>query len=166
MPLRATIIASPETLSDMLLAAEDRYREGEELLLAQEFDGCVYLFGYSVEMWLKAACMQLRGANATVGVMTVLPTLKPLLRFLTPGITRFDYHDLSLLAACVIWLRNAAGRPLSTAMLTALQVHVINGIYAEWMVDMRYRRSGLVATDAWAALQNAWWARNNWTQLT
>jgi len=31
MPLRATIKASPETLSDMLLAAEDRYQDTANL---------------------------------------------------------------------------------------------------------------------------------------
>lgn len=43
MPLRNLITASPETLSDMLLAADDRYQEAEELLMQQRFDGCVYL---------------------------------------------------------------------------------------------------------------------------
>jgi hypothetical protein len=42
MPLRVLIKASPETLSDILLAAEDRYREAEELIVLQKFDGAVY----------------------------------------------------------------------------------------------------------------------------
>ena len=61
MPLRSLVKASPETLSDLLLAAEDRYGEAEDLLMHQRFDGSVYLFGYSCEMWMKAACLRLRG---------------------------------------------------------------------------------------------------------
>ena len=51
MPLRSIVKAYPEMLSDMLLAAQDQYREAEDLLVQQQFDGCAYLFGYAAEMW-------------------------------------------------------------------------------------------------------------------
>jgi len=81
MPLRQIILASPETLSDMLLAAEDRYQDAEELLAQRRFDGCVYLLGSSAEMWLKAVCMRPRGLSPTDLVMPALPALKKLEHF-------------------------------------------------------------------------------------
>src|SRR5207237_3071418 len=98
MPLRQAILASPETLSDMLLAAEDRYREAEELLLDQEFDGAVYLLGYAAEMWLKATCLRLRGHGPTVQVKDTLGTLKAFMRNVAPSVPFSDYHDLSFFA--------------------------------------------------------------------
>src|SRR5258708_36523023 len=98
MALRSLVKASPETLSDMLLAAEDRYQEGEDLLVQQRFDGSVYLFGYSCEMWLKAACLRLRGLGPTASVKSALPALKTWMKYKAPAVSFENYHDLSYLA--------------------------------------------------------------------
>src|SRR5690242_15840363 len=87
MPLRNSILASPETLADMLLAADDRYQEAEDLLEHQRFDGCVYLFGYSAEMWLKAVCLRLRSIPPAGIVMSALPPLKKWMKAVAPQVT-------------------------------------------------------------------------------
>jgi hypothetical protein len=166
MPLRAAIKASPETLSDMLLAAEDRYLEAEDLLVQQRFDGCVYLLGYATEMWLKAACLRLRSLGPPTQVKAALAALKSYMKLSAPGVIFSDYHDLAYFAACIAHLRQHLGRPLPLALATELQSRVVNGLYPEWLVDMRYRRSGLTAADAWSALLNAWWVKSNWPSLT
>ena len=165
MPLRQFIRNSPETLSDMLLAADDRYLEGEELLLAQRFDGCVYLFGYAAEMWLKAACLRLRGNGPASPVKAGLPALRAWMKGVAPHVLFTDYHDLAFLAACVRTLRDGAGRPLPSDLATELQDRVMAGLHERWVVDMRYRRSALAAADAWAALLDTWWVKNNWPCL-
>ncbi|MDB5301392.1 MAG: hypothetical protein JWO87_3055 [Phycisphaerales bacterium] len=166
MPLRNTVKGFPETLSDMLLAADDRYREAEALLVEHEFDGCVYLLGYAAEMWLKAACLRLRGLSATVLVKGALPPLKKWMQSTVPSTTFTDYHDLSYLAECVFQLRLAQGRPLAVPLAVELRTLIVSGLHGEWIVDMRYRRSGLSAADAWSALSQAWWMKNNWLSLT
>lgn len=167
MPLRAIIKNSPETLSDVLLAAEDRYLEAEELLVSQRYDGAVYLLGYSVEMWLKASCLRLRGLGPATVVKAALPPLKTWgLTQTVPPIPFGDYHDLSFFAECIIRLRSTQSRPLPPSLMSELQTHVVNGMYAEWIMDMRYRRSAITSSDAWAALSNAWWVKSNWTNLT
>ncbi len=165
MPLRATISASPETLTDILLAADDRYQEAEELLLSQRYDGCVYLLGYAAEMWLKAACLRLRGHGPLVQVMSALPTLKKWMKTISPTVPFADYHDLSFFSECLARLRAQQGRPLPVALETELRGRIATGLYDEWMVDMRYRRSALTAADAWSALLNAWWMKTNLVQL-
>jgi hypothetical protein len=166
MPLRSIIKASPETLSDMLFAADDRYREAEELLRQHRFDGCVYLLGYAAEMWLKSACFRLRSIGPTARVMVALPPLRLWMRQAAPHVLFTDWHDLAYLAQAVIQLRIQQRRPLPPRMVSELQSHVVNGIHSEWLVDMRYRRSSLSAAEAWAALVNTWWVSNNWVLLT
>jgi hypothetical protein len=77
-----------------------------------------------------------------------------------------DFHDLAFLAETVAQLRQQQGRPLSLTLAAELQSRVVNGLYQEWLVDMRYRRSGLTAVDAWTALVNTWWLKHNWLSLT
>ena len=166
MPLRQTVLSSPETLSDLLLAADDRYREAEELLVAQELDGCVYLFGYSVEMWLKSACLRLRGHGPVDQVMAALPPLKSWMKHVAPATTFTSYHDLNYLGACVLELRLHQARPVVGTLLTDFRARILTAMHDGWIVDMRYRRSGLTAQDAWDALVNAWWMKQNWTSLT
>lgn len=166
MPLRLMVQASPETLSDMLLAADDRYNEAEELLVQQRFDGAAYLLGYAAEMRLKATCLRLRGHGPTTQVWSALPPLKAWMRTVAPTVRFTNYHDLAFFAECVGQLRVHGGRPLPTYLGAELRSQVINGLHAEWIVDMRYRRSGLTGPDAWSVLLNAWWVRSNWVSLT
>src|SRR5882672_3302247 len=105
MALRATVKAYPETLSDILVAADDRYQEAEDLLVQQRFDGCVYLLGYASEMWLKAACLRLRSLGPTALVKAALPALKAWMKTVAPAASLTNYHDLSYWAECVLQLR-------------------------------------------------------------
>lgn len=167
MPLRVIIKNAPETLSDVLLAAEDRYLDAEELLVAQRYDGAVYLLGYAVEMWLKVVCLRLRGIGPVDELKGALPPLKSWgSRQAVPPIPFGDYHDLSFFAECIVRLRSDQHRPLPPLLSSELQAQVVNGLYAERIVDMRYRRSGLTSSDAWTALSNAWWVKCNWISLT
>jgi hypothetical protein len=165
MPLRAIVLASPETLADIVLAADERYTEAEELLLLGRYDACVYLLGYAVEMWLKAACFRLRGISPSTPVKPALPALKKWLKVVVPAIVPLDYHDLSFWSECAIQLRAHAGRPMPPATIVELRDTICTGLHEEWIVEMRYRRCGLNAADAWKALEQAWWMKSNWVHL-
>lgn len=165
MALRAIVKNSPETLSDLLLAAQDRYLEGEELLLQHRFDGSVYLFGYAAEMWLKAACLRLRAIGPTGHVKSALGPLKQWMKQSAPGVNFTDFHDLSFYANCIWELRAALGRPLSIVLSTEMRVRIVDGLHEGWIVDMRYRRAGLAVDDAWNAMQSAWWLKTKWIDL-
>lgn len=165
MPVRAHVANNPETLSDLLLAAEDRYADAEELLVQCRFDGAVYLLGYAAEIWLKAVCLKLRGAIPTSQVKAALGPLKAFMTLTAPHVAFTNYHDLSYLVECVAALRLSAGRPLPAALETELRTRV-GGLHGEWIVDMRYRRVGVTSAEVWAALINAWWLKTNWVHLT
>jgi hypothetical protein len=166
MPLRQTIQASSgETLSDMLLAANDRYQDAEELLAQRRYDGCVYLFGLSAEMWLKAVCMRLRGLTPADLVMPALSALKAWMKHNSPTVLWTDYHDLSFFVRSIEALRSDVGRPLVPDLRLELNTRMVAGLHDEWIVDMRYRRSGITDPQAWHLLENAWWIKSNWVQL-
>ena len=167
MPLRAHVEANPETLSDFLLAADDRYREAEKLLEAEEYDGCVYLLGYAVEIWLKSSCLRLRKVGPTDRVLDALSALKGVMEMIAPRVPCPKYwrHDLSYFVECMHHLRTRAKRPLSPAVEQELRQQISSGLYEEWAVEMRYRRSALTAFDAWKAFKNARWMKKNWVKL-
>jgi hypothetical protein len=148
-----------------LLAAEDRYREAEEMLIAHEFDGAVYLLGYAVEMWLKASCLRLRGHGPMAPVKAALTPLRKWMATVAPSVAFTDYHDLFFFAECVTQLRLLHARPLTGTLAAELRSEISNGLHNEWTVEMRYRHCGLGAADAWAALLQAWWLKTNWAKL-
>ena len=165
MPLRAAILSSPETFSDIILAAEDRYKDAEELLLADRFDACVYLLGYAAEMWVKAVCLLLHLVPPSASVKASLPAIKKWMKVKAPTVVAADYHDLVFWTECAIQLRSDAGRPVPPVLAGEFRRTMAIGFYEEWIVDMRYRRCNLTVTDAWVALERASWVRTNWARL-
>ncbi|MGD0539876.1 MAG: hypothetical protein ABSB33_00020 [Tepidisphaeraceae bacterium] len=149
----------------MLLAAEDRYQDAEELLAQRRYDGCVYLLGFSAEMWLKAVCMRLRGLTPADLVMPALPALRKLMKQIAPAVLFTDYHDLSFYVRSIEALRLDMLRPLAPDLQRELNAKMISVLYAEWIVDMRYRRSGRTEPQAWQSLESAWWIKSNWIQF-
>jgi hypothetical protein len=134
-------------------------------LVQQRYDGCVYVLGYAAEMWLKAVCLTLRNHPPTAPVLPALPVLRAWMKLTAPQVPFTNYHDLAYLAQCVVELRAAQGRPLSMPLQGELQARITRGLHEGWIVDMRYRRLGLPASEAWAALDNAWWLRRYWVHL-
>jgi len=152
----------------MQLAAKDRCRDAEELFLRQRFDGCVYLLGFAAEMWLKIVCMTLNplGSKFDDDVMTAMKKLKQSMRQRTPAVKCKDFHDLEFFVRCIEELRLRKGDPLPPPRQTELRSRMIQGIYEEWIVDMRYRRSNLTEVDAQSALENVWWIQSTWDDFT
>ncbi|HWL94516.1 MAG TPA: hypothetical protein VNT79_13405 [Phycisphaerae bacterium] len=63
MPLRYRILSTPETVQDLVLASDQKYWEGIELLLAGRRGAGIYLLGFAAEMILKAAVFRIDGAR-------------------------------------------------------------------------------------------------------
>src|SRR5580658_5603332 len=121
MPLRSLISTSLETISDFVLAAQDRYEEAETLLQNDQFDGAVYLLGYAAEMWLKVSCLRLQQLRPSDPVRPALAPLRRKMRQIAPAVGFTDYHDLSFFAQAVIALRKNLNRPLALVYEQELQ---------------------------------------------
>ena len=167
MPTRRQIFdGTVETVSDVLLAADDRYAEAEDLIVAGRFDGAIYLLGYSAEMWMKAACLALQGLPPSAPVKSSLAPLKTWMQARAPSIAFTNYRSVVFLVEFAVAKRRDANRPLAASLLGELRQRVVDGVYEDWTVIMRYRRSNVTAAQAWVMLANVWWLRTNWTSLT
>jgi len=162
MSLRDDILAVPETLSDLAWAAEQRFREAEELLSVQRFSGSLYLFGLASEMWLKLACFRSRAAKLTDTVQSQLAPAKTWMQLHVPGVSHEAYHSLLFWAEYLIRLRQGA---LSAERVGKLRHHVIKRLYNDWKIDVRYRSFAISQQAAWRVYNDATWIRESWNYL-
>jgi hypothetical protein len=113
----------------------------------------------------EGACLRLQATNPLIQIKPALAPIKSWMKLKAPTISFTDYHDLSFFGEYLLRFRQDQGRPLAAALTLELTSHVIVGLHQEWTVEMRYRRAGLIASDAWSALVQAWWMKNNWLHL-
>ena len=172
MPLRTVLSGVDETLQEMYLAAEHRYKEGSLLLSIGELDAAIYLLGYSAEMLLKLAYCRL---DSTIGltdlVMGRLVVAEARWRAiyqrssLTRRDQKFDMHDLIALLVSIEDGRLQFSKP----PLTVSQIRSLNDcvftVYENWWVAMRYRSRYATLREATQVLEAVEWLRSNHQQL-
>jgi hypothetical protein len=165
MTYRDQILSSPETLSDLDWAAEQRYRDAEELLHRSRYAGAVYLLGLASEMWLKLACFRLRGATPSTTVDAVLAPAAKWMNVNAPGIDREAYHSLAFWAEYLMRVRASTGSPLPAHLTGELRHHVVRRLYEDWKIDMRYRSIPVSQFQARRVYHDVAWVRHNWPKL-
>ena len=101
MPLRALFDSTPETIQDLVLAAELRYWDGLELMVQRRLDAGVYLMGYTAEMLLKTACFFVDGARPGEAAQPRLAPTRRLGRAIFPAVPDESFHSLSFWAAAL-----------------------------------------------------------------
>ena len=171
MPVRAALGASPETLQDQVLAAEERYWDAYELAVAGRPVAALYLAGFAAETLLKTAGFRFDGARPADQVDAMLA---PARRF---GKTHFahvrdeGYHSLDFWLSFLVAKRGSAGRPLTAALSAALNGCVARA-HSLWAVGLRYRSAGsppglggLIETNLLAFLEDVDWLRKHHSQL-
>lgn len=165
MTLREHILSSPETISDLAWAAEQRFREAEELLYTGRFTGAVYLFGLSVEMWLKLACFYFRGARPSTTVDSQLAPARRWMRANSPAVDPESYHSLLFWTEFLILLRSRQGSSMPSDLAGRLRHHVVSRIFEDWRIDMRYHALAIGEQQAWRVYNDAAWIRDHWRKL-
>jgi hypothetical protein len=164
MPLRYELESQPETLSDFLLAADQKYLEGLELMAADRLGAGIYLMGFTAEMLLKAACFRFDGAGLGDEVADLLAPARDWLR---SRLLRVDYESYhSLLFWCVLLQskRSQSGRPLPLSLETEL-VGCVRRLYDTWWIDMRYRPDQATPVQAQNVYNDTTWIMDNYSSL-
>jgi hypothetical protein len=164
MTLREQILNSPETLSEMAWAAEERFREAEYLIFSDRYAGAVYLLGLASEMWLKLACFRL-DHNPATDVAGLLRPARNWMRRNAPGTDCEAYHSLLFWAEYLALKRNSDFSPLPRILRGELRHHVVNRLFQNWKIDMRYRMSIVTQNHAWTVYNDTIWLREIWTML-
>lgn len=165
MNLRTQILNSLETFSDFAWAADQRFREAEELLFAGRTVGAVYLFGLASEMWLKMACFRLLGATPATPVSSFLGPAKTWMAINGVGIQPESYHSLVFWAEYLVRRRFHAANPLPGQLIGRLRHHVMNRLFLDWRIEMRYRLVVLPESAATRVYNDTTWVRQNWNLL-
>lgn len=164
MALRVRLHGRQETLNDFELAAEVRYWEGLELMIAGENAGGVYLIGYSAEMWLKYACFRFDGVRPGDYVDARPAAVQNRWRRVLPAARPENGHSLLFWMEMLRNVRATAGHPLPHAFDTQL-VRWTNTVYQNWWFNMRYFGDPVPQTEAIDVYCGVNWLRDHRTQL-
>lgn len=165
MALRQQILSSPETLSDLAWAAEQRFADAQNLLDGARFTGAVCFLGLSVEIWLKLACFRFLGATLASPVHAQLGPARAWMRVHAPMTGHESYHSLLFWTEYLIRRRLASARPLSTNLTGELRHHVANRLFADWLIDLRYRFASVSEGLATRVYNDALWVHHSWPSL-
>ncbi len=165
MNTREQILASPETLSDFAWASEQRFRDADTLLSKGRFSGSIYLGGLAAEMWLKLACAKYVRLSPTASATALLAPAKIWMKFEAPTILPESYHSLLFWAEYLTRRRISDGRSMSGRLAGELRHHVVNRLFTDWKIDVRYRTLPLDERCARRVYNDVTWIRSNWDQL-
>lgn len=164
MPLRYRILSRPETVQDLVLASDERFWEGLELLVAGRRGAGIYLLGYAVEMILKVACFMMDGARPYDPVQPRLAPIRSWARLQLPRIRDEQYHSLWFWAHVLRRKRRLLGRRLPSGA-DAPFMQRVRRIHGIWVVQMRYKPDEAQQREAETLLGDVAWIRNYQSQL-
>ncbi len=159
-----------ETIQDMELAVEARFRDGERLLASPSEAhnwGGVYLLGYVAEMILKLSYFHLKGAQPADIAMDELSMAPE--EAVTLSIMKkekdFNFHSIEHLTALVILTRIRQGRPPLKTNLHAELVSSVAIVGERWWVSMRYHDKRLPSKETKDLYLAVSWLRTYYYQL-
>ncbi|HTW93883.1 MAG TPA: hypothetical protein VMD30_03750 [Tepidisphaeraceae bacterium] len=155
----------PETLSDLALAAECRFRDAEELLTSGRNDGAVYLLGLACEMWLKLACFRLSGGSPSDRVHAFLRPAATWMQSHAAGVEEESYHSLAFWAEYLVLWRQVNGPAMPAHTADEIRVRIASRLFKAWNIQMRYREFGIPDAQAWSVYDDATWLRSVHDQI-
>jgi hypothetical protein len=165
MGLRRQILSSTERMTDIVQSAEHRFREGESLLRVGHFDGAVYLLGLSSEMYLKLAVFRYLGSRPLTAIASLFGPARAWMHTNAPHIDPESFHSLRFWAEYLIRIRSARHQPLSISLTGDLRHHVVNRLFEDWKIEMRYRAPLVSNRHATRVYNDASWLRTHWNHL-
>ncbi len=165
MSLRNQLSRWVETFSDIALSAEERFGDARELMIRGRHRGAVYLFGLASEMWLKLASYRLLGARASDPVGHYAHIARQFMDNNAMNIPRQPGHDLNFWGEFLILRRSQGAAPLSRVQAGQLRHHIMNRLYEDWEIQLRYRPAAVSPGHARRVFADAAWIRDNWENL-
>jgi hypothetical protein len=167
--LRGLLNGTPETVQDLLFAADERFFDGFELVIQGRYFGGVYCMGYTAEMLLKAATFLADGARPNDFVSAKFGAARRFAK--VSGIDPEHFHSLFFWASYLIDRRQFNGNAMSPNVRIEMDACIRN-ITASWLVEMRYRSSASDPLLEAASVQSAApvyesvdWLRSNFGRL-
>jgi len=163
MALRSRLRSSPETLQDFEIAADERYWEAMELMLAGRKAMGIYLMGYVAEMRLKLAYFRVIGQKSTAEVKPLLGPVR--LEAAQLRLETENYHSLRCWSELLIDKRTALGLASPSGQLETTLRRVANTLYDIWWVEMRYRPDSATEDEMNSIFDGVSWLDRNYMSL-
>lgn len=164
MPLRHRILATPATVQDFALAAEEKYQEGAELFVSGRRGAGIYLHGYVVEMILKNACFLVDGARPSDFVEPRLGPIRRWAKTRFPKVPHESFHGLWFWVLVLRRKRALAGRPLPISFDASL-IQRVRRLHGIWIVEMRYKPDQSLQREAETVYDDVTWIRDHQAQM-
>ena len=164
MALRRALQSVAETVQDLELAAEQKYWEGLELMVAGRAGAGLYLMGYLAEMWLKVSWFQLGGSAPADLVRPLLGPARAMGRRLFPAVSYEAYHSLRFWCYLLLSRHRRRGRRLNPRLKKQFTRHV-RTLYSIWWIEMRYRPDRAGIREAQGVYEAVTWLRTHLADL-
>lgn len=156
-----------DTVAEFEAAATQRFNEAERLGQRSHHLGAVYLFGYSVEMRVKALFFRNAGF-ATKQVITRQDRTDAADMYATLGLlTRPGQHDVSGWAALAVASRATTAAPYSVGA-GGLGTEIVNratALYLIWRETLRYRSVAATGAEFREVRRVAAWFGSNYGRM-
>lgn len=163
----STSVAGHDSIGGFEAAAERRYSEARALLRQQRLYAAIYLFGYAIEMWMKAAYFRNEGTKLAADPISLSDLHHAWQHQAAAGITTGkNLHDFAGWAHLLIYIRGAAGLvpPYTPAMRIMIQ-NMADAARQHWDPAMRYRHLRLLPGEANVVARAAAWFKMNYNAL-
>jgi len=160
--LRTKLEAIVETVSELEAAAEQKYWEGLELMVAGNYGAGIYLMGYAVEMWVKSACARLLRVRPDEDVWVTLEPRYRIEKRSFPKVKDKGPHSLELWGELLCHIRNVAGVGAFSRPVSADSVRTASKrLHESWWVEMRYHEDRASYRDVQQVEEVAAWFRKH-----
>jgi hypothetical protein len=155
-----------DSIAQFERAAQQRFEEASLLYHGPRLYSAIYLYGYAIEMWLKAAFFHNEGVIANVAApLTQADRERAWVQRVAAGAPnrRANQHDVEVWAYLLIYARRTAGihQPYIPLVESTIQSYA-SIVHNHWDVKMRYQHLELVTSSEANAVRMAgeWFAAN------
>lgn len=155
---------APDTVAQLLNAAETRLKDARILRSQGRFLAALYLMGYSVEMCLTAAFFRQQGFGSRQTISREIRNDR-IKNARNRHLMSSEPHDLIGWAKYLLWLKNAGTTtPQDTSLLNEA-LSKATTIYRHWRPALRYKNTQVTAPQLSESLRAAEWFVENRDRL-
>jgi len=169
MPGVLSRLSTDDSISQFEIAAIRRFEEATLLLYGSRSYTAIYLYGYAIEMWLKAAYFHNEGiiANVTSPITTADRDRAWKQRTASGAPPRnSNQHDVEIWAYLLIYIRRTAGiHPPYIPLMESTMLNYTRGLRDHWSVEMRYQYTAVQQVEVDSVRAAAEWFMNNYLSL-
>jgi hypothetical protein len=161
VPRLLTQRLQPDSIAQFRVSARIRHEDASQLARSNRGLAAIYLWGYTVEMTVKAAWFALLGYPEHRSIVrSDLEAAKVKAKSYGIGWSG-NFHDLEAWAQLLIQHRAASNRPYSVHHFDKILLDHSRRVYHRWRESLRYKRNVPYRFEVEAVAESAEWFLTN-----